>query len=269
MGIDVCKRLQMELYAYIYRLAAISERQPKYRQMMKRQFHTWLTETKTKLTRPDKYSNTITTISNHFKKSLSKDIDLYEIKNSNEVLRLRDEYFSHDEFFEKNKTGNRMYSRSLNLYIEFLETNRQQIDGTINEVEQIKNDQTLTVLEKESIVLSRIGQGQFREDLIKLWNGCSISHFDDTRFLIASHIKPWKKSDNREKIDKYNGLLLLPTYDKLFDLGFISFEDNGRILISKYLNNFNRLGIDSNIVIDIKNENKKYLKHHRDEILKK
>lgn len=236
---------------------------------MKTQFHNWLIQTKTRVTRPDKYSNTITTISNHFKKSLNKDIDLYEIRNANEILRLKDEYFSYDEFFEKNKTGNRMYSRSLDLYIEFLETNRQQIDDTINEVEQIKNDQTLTVLEKESIVLSRVGQGQFREDLIKLWNGCAISKFDDTRFLIASHIKPWKRSDNREKIDKYNGLLLLPTYDKLFDLGFISFDDNGKIIISKSLNNFDRLGIDNNIVIDIKSENKEYLKYHRNEILKK
>ncbi len=236
---------------------------------MKTQFHNWLTETKTKVARPDKYSNTITTISNHFKKSLNKDIDLYEIRNSNEVLRLKDEYFSYDQFFEKNKTGNRMYSRSLDLYIEFLETNRQQIDDTINEVEQIKNDQTLTVLEKESIVLSRIGQGLFREKLIKLWNGCAISKFDDTRFLIASHIKPWKKATNQEKIDKYNGLLLLPTYDKLFDLGFISFDDNGKILISTFLISPDKLGIYSDTVIDIKDHNKKYLKYHRDEILKK
>lgn len=236
---------------------------------MKTKFYKWLTETKTKVTRPDKYSNTITTISNHFKKVLNKDIDLYDIRNPNEVLRLKDEYFSYDEFFEKNKTGNRMYSRSLDLYIEFLETNRQQIDDTINEVEQIKNDHTLTVREREAIVLSRIGQGEYREKLIKLWQSCAISKFDDTRFLIASHIKPWKKSDNQEKIDKFNGLLLLPTYDKLFDLGFISFDNNGKIIISKYLIKFDKLGIDSNIVIDVKDENKKYLEYHRNEILKK
>lgn len=236
---------------------------------MKTQFQNWLKQTKTKVTRPDKYSNTITTISNHFKKLLKQDIDLYEVGNINELLRLKDEYFSYDEFFDKNKTGNNMYSRSLDLYIEFLETNRLQIDNKIDEVEQIKNDKTLSVLERETIVLSRIGQGQFREDLIKLWNCCTISKFGDTRFLIASHIKPWKKSDNREKIDKYNGMLLLPTYDKLFDLGFISFADNGNILISKSLNSFDKLGIHSNIVIDIKKNNKKYLEYHRDEILKK
>jgi predicted restriction endonuclease len=241
----------------------------KHYDMMKTQFHNWLIQTKIKISRPDKYSSTVTTISNHFKKSLNKDIDLYEIRNASEMLRLKEEYFSFDEFFIKNQTGNNMYSRSLDLYIEFLETNREQFDDKINEIENVKNDKTLTVLEKESIVLSRVGQGQFREDLIKLWKRCVISKFDDTRFLIASHIKPWKKSDNREKIDKFNGLLLLPTYDKLFDLGFISFNDDGQIIISIALKSFEKLGIDSKIVIGIKNENKKYLKFHRDEIFKK
>jgi predicted restriction endonuclease len=236
---------------------------------MKIQFKNWLTENKTKVSRPDKYSNTITTISNHFKKSLNQDIDLYNIGNVTEVLRLKEEYFSYDEFYQRNKTGNNMYSRSLDLYIEFLETNQLQIDDTIKEVNQIKNDNTLTVLEKESIILSRVGQGKFRKELIDLWKGCAISKFDDTRFLIASHIKPWEQSSNQEKIDKFNGLLLLPTYDKLFDLGFFSFNDNGSIIISKFLNQYNKLGIDSNIVIDIKYKNVQYLKYHREEILKK
>ena len=236
---------------------------------MKTKFNNWLKENKPRVTKPEKYSNTITTISNHFRKFLNKDIDLYNVKNVNELLHLKDEYFSHNEFYVKNKTGNHMYSRSLDLYIEFLETNRQQIDDAIKEVEDVKNDQTLTNLEKESIILSRIGQGKFREELIDLWNSCVISKFADSRFLIASHIKPWKKSTNQEKIDKYNGLLLLPTYDKLFDLGFISFDDEGKIIISKFLHNFDKLGINEKIVIDIKNDNKKYLKYHREEILKK
>jgi len=236
---------------------------------MKTKFNNWLKENKPRVTKPEKYSDTITTISNHFRKFLKKDIDLYDVKNANELLHLKDEYFSHNEFYVKNKTGKHMYSRALDLYIEFLETNRQQIDDTIKEVEDVKNDQTLTNLEKESIILSRIGQGKFREELIDLWNSCVISKFDDSRFLIASHIKPWKKSTNQEKIDKYNGLLLLPTYDKLFDLGFISFDDEGKIVISKFLHNFGKLGIDEEIVIDIKNDNKKYLKYHREEIFKK
>lgn len=237
---------------------------------MKTKFNNWLIETKTKITRPDKYSNTITTISNHFKKQLNKDIDLYEVSNANDLLRIKDEYFSYDTFFEKNKTGNRMYSRSLDLYIEFLETNRQLINNTISEIEHVKADEQLTTFEKEAIILSRIGQGRFRDDLIDLWKGsCVISKFNDPRFLIASHIKPWKKSTNNEKIDKYNGLLLLPTYDKLFDLGFISFDDNGIIIISNSLTNFDKLGIDEAIKIELKDENKIYLQYHRQEIFKK
>lgn len=237
---------------------------------MKTKFNNWLIETKPNISRPDKYSNTITTISNHFKKKLETNIDLYKINNVNDLLRIKDEYFSHNQFFEKNKTGNRMYSRSIDLYIEFLETNRALINNAIYEIELVKTDKQLTIFEKEAIILSRIGQGKFRDDIIKLWqNCCAISKFDDTRFLIASHIKPWKKSTNREKVDKYNGLLLLPTYDKLFDLGFISFNDNGNIIISNSLCNFEKLGINKAISIDLKDENKVYMQYHREEIFKK
>ena len=236
---------------------------------MKNKFNNWLKETKTKITKPEKYSNTITTISNHFKNSLNRDIDLYKINDANELFNLRKEYFSYDKFHQKNQTGNRMYSRSLDLYIEFLETNKVQIDNTQNVIEQITKDPTLNNLQKETIILSRIGQGKYRDELIKIWNGCAISGFNDTRFLIASHIKPWAKSTNHEKIDKYNGLLLLPTYDKLFDLGFISFDDKGKIIISKYLKEYEKLGINEHIAIAIKSENIQYLRYHRDNIFKR
>jgi predicted restriction endonuclease len=54
--------------------------------------------------------------------------------------------------------------------------------------------------------------------------------------LRASHIKPWAAADNDEKLDGYNGLLLSPHVDHLFDRGFISFKDSGDILVSKELN---------------------------------
>ena len=41
--------------------------------------------------------------------------------------------------------------------------------------------------------------------------------------------------NNREKLDGNNGLLLAPHIDHLFDKGFISFEDNGRLLRSEAL----------------------------------
>lgn len=81
--------------------------------------------------------------------------------------------------------------------------------------------------------LSRIGQSDFRQDLLDYWNGCcAVTACSATAALIASHIVPWEASDNRERRDPYNGLLLLANLDKLFDAALITFDDLGRIRIS-------------------------------------
>lgn len=228
---------------------------------METQFLDWLKASKsTTISRPEKYTQTIITISNHLKKVLGLDINLYDIKDFNEALDIKELYFSYEQFYEKNKTGNRMYSRSLDLYIEFLTQLSVVTSSPIEEKGKIR--------EKESIVLSRIGQGEFRDNLIKHWKACAITGFSDERFLIASHIKPWKLSDDDEKVDKYNGILLLPTFDKLFDLGFISFSDEGKILISPNLVDAELLGVNGKIVIQIKAEHNKYLQYHRENIFK-
>ena len=50
--------------------------------------------------------------------------------------------------------------------------------------------------------------------------------------LRASHCKPWRDSTDSERLDGENGLLLTPTIDHLVDRGFISFEADGRLLVS-------------------------------------
>ncbi|PIF34040.1 HNH endonuclease [Flavobacterium sp. 9] len=231
---------------------------------MREKFDKWIQVNKKSISKSEKYSKTITTISNHFKKSLERNIDLYKIIKSEEILKLKEEYFSYAEFLSKNKRGNRMYSRSLDLYIEFLED-----EGILLEIEKIENDPNLRELEKKAIILSRIGQGKYRNDLIKIWKGCSLSGYKDVRFLIASHIKPWKVSNNDEKVDKFNGLLLLPTYDKLFDLGFITFDKGGFIKISKELEDIEKIGINEKMKIKLKEGNLKYLEFHYNNIFKK
>jgi len=86
--------------------------------------------------------------------------------------------------------------------------------------------------ERTAIVASRVGQGYFREESIRIWHTCCVSGFTKESILTASHIKPWRASDNQERLDGYNSLLLVPTYDKLFDRGYIGFDSNGRITIS-------------------------------------
>lgn len=89
--------------------------------------------------------------------------------------------------------------------------------------------------ERRELVNARVGQGLFRDELIKLRKSCYVTGLADSRFLRASHIKPWCDSKNSERLDPNNGLLLSPNFDHLFDSGFITFRDDGGLIISKDL----------------------------------
>ena len=89
---------------------------------------------------------------------------------------------------------------------------------------------------KIELTKSRRGQGIFKANLRLVEHRCRITGVSNIKHLRASHIKPWAASDNHEKIDGYNGLLLSPHVDHLFDRGFISFKDSGVLLVSKELN---------------------------------
>ncbi len=87
-----------------------------------------------------------------------------------------------------------------------------------NDIQEIIEHPHIDSTEKSSLIQSRIGQGKFREGLLKLWGACSVTQSNNYPLLVASHIKPWSKSTNQERLDPYNGLLLLPNLDKAFDL---------------------------------------------------
>ena len=130
----------------------------------------------------------------------------------------------------------------------------------------------LSDTEREAIIKSRIGQGQFRESLISYWSMCAVTGCQEHKLLRASHIKPWSKSKVTERLSLYNGLLLSPTLDACFDSGFISFDDSGKILISKELNEEDMcaLGISKDMKLSrIEPEHGKYLAYHRGNIFKK
>ncbi|GEM_PF-548761 len=122
--------------------------------------------------------------------------------------------------------------------------------------------------QKQAIVNARIGQGQFRKDVLELWdNTCPVTNITIPELLIASHIVSWALSDDQEKVDGYNGLPLSPNADKLFDKGLISFSDNGEILISPSLpiKTLNALGISEHTVINgLTGEHAYYLGRHRE-----
>jgi hypothetical protein len=132
----------------------------------------------------------------------------------------------------------------------------------------IKNDTTIDTTEKQELVLARRGQGKFRRNLEQIEDCCRLTGVRDRRFLRASHIKPWRLCEtNHERLDGYNGLLLTPTFDHLFDKGYISFSDDGAILISDRLPNEVRcsLGLAAQAVNakTFTEAHEKYLAFHR------
>lgn len=137
-------------------------------------------------------------------------------------------------------------------------------DGTYDTINEPNNTDVLVETKQ------RIGQAQLRSKLINKYKCCQVCGLDIVDLLIASHIKPWKDSNDKERLDINNGLLLCPNHDKLFDKGFISFDDDGKIIISDLLKykNLGIMEINEDIKININEENKKYFKWHRQMCLK-
>lgn len=129
--------------------------------------------------------------------------------------------------------------------------------------------------EKESLVQSRIGQGLFRQTLSQYWDkSCAVTNCQVIEILRASHIKPWRNSDNKERLDVYNGLLLVPNMDSLFDKGLISFQTDGAIIISSLLKQLNHrdpvtLNIHTGMRLrKIEDTHKPYLEYHRTNVFR-
>lgn len=164
-------------------------------------------------------------------------------------------------FIERNEKGNNMYSSALNKYSDFL---NEEIDELEEDIESIIADNSKDITDKVTLINTRIGQGKFRKCLLNYWEGCAVTGYKIQNLLIASHIKPWRDSSNKERLDTYNGLLLTPSIDKAFDTGFISFNSKGEILISNILEKPDLLGIKNEMKIKLEKAHLRYLEYHRD-----
>lgn len=104
-------------------------------------------------------------------------------------------------------------------------------DGAIED--SILHDSDIPETEKVQVVRARRGQGIFRERALSIEPRCRLTGVDDHRFLVASHIKPWRACTNAERLDGNNGLMLSPHVDLLFDQGWVSFQDDGRLIVAE------------------------------------
>lgn len=121
---------------------------------------------------------------------------------------------------------------------------------------------------RQAIITARKGQSEFRKALIKYWQGCAVTGCKKISVLKASHIKPWRVSSNEERVDPWNGLLLTPNLDALFDSGLISFNSSGSVICSRALSKSEReiLMPQPSRRIGLSQRHAAYLEYHRQHV---
>lgn len=126
--------------------------------------------------------------------------------------------------------------------------------------------------EREAVILARRGQGIFKRNVLKIEQRCRITGVDHAEHLVGSHCKPWRDcASNEERLDGENGLLLTPSIDHLFDRGFISFENDGRLLISRvaHRESLRRMGVPVDAAHNVggfSEGQRRYLDYHRESV---
>ena len=125
---------------------------------------------------------------------------------------------------------------------------------------------------RNALVQARVGQGLFRSRISLYEQVCRVTLVDNPAHLIASHIKPWRESNNEERLHAGNGLMLTPSVDHLFDRGFISFEDSGDLIVSPVADteSLQKMGVSLQRPpqrMSFNSDQKYFLDFHRAEIL--
>jgi putative restriction endonuclease len=147
-----------------------------------------------------------------------------------------------------------------------LELWERHIEGTIQDAPDIADT------DRESLIIARRGQGLFKQRVMRIESSCRITKVENPAHLRASHCKPWRDSSNQERLDGENGLLLTPSIDHLFDRGFISFEDKGRLIISPvaHLPSLRKMGVTTDDPVDVgtfSEGQRGFLDYHRNSVL--
>ena len=130
------------------------------------------------------------------------------------------------------------------------------------------------ITEVKRTVNQRIGQLQFRNEVIKLEGACPITGVASPAFLRASHIKPWRVCETaEERLDPYNGLALAPHIDQLFDQGYITFDTSGSLILSDECPPMIPIqwGFEEKIsqsLIEVNSKRSKYINYHNRHVFK-
>jgi 5-methylcytosine-specific restriction protein A len=176
------------------------------------------------------------------------------------------DYFDTPDINGKDRIGIKFFFKRRGVY---LPVSREQFHTSIVGEEESTYDNYIypNVTERKGLVTSRVGQGAYRKRIIHRWEyRCAVTKFNKLDVLIASHIVPWAEATHEERLDIHNGILLSPTYDALFDKHLISFEKNGKIILSESIEAeaYMKIGVTGTEIINrISRYNEEYLDKHR------
>lgn len=148
------------------------------------------------------------------------------------------------------------------LYWVSLNSSEQMLE----DLSLINNDRSLDETTKARLIASRLGQGEFRSKCLKLFPACPVTGISFPPLLRASHIKPWHACQSaQERLDPYNGIMLAAHIDALFDQGWLSFSNDGQVLISAELDDElkKKLSLTEKLP-PFSHSSYNYLKWHRD-----
>lgn len=189
------------------------------------------------------------------------------VKYEGELEFIDIDYYVGPDREGKDRTAIKFFFKRARKILSYQHDAEESLKSLVQEPNNRLYVNTPNETERQGLVTSRVGQGAYRKSILYRWHfKCAVTSYPNHGILIASHIVPWRDATNDERLDVNNGILLSPTYDALFDRHLISFENNGKIILSNSIkpNHYQILGVTGKESIkDFSKDNYPYLTRHR------
>lgn len=157
--------------------------------------------------------------------------------------------------------------RAVKFISNIIVVNRDHLDDESVDIRRVREDDNIPVTQKMQLIAARRGQGTFRKGLEDLWpKGCPVTGHAARELLRASHIKPWRDSNNKQRLNPYNGILLAAHIDALFDQHLLTFAEDGSLEFSDLLSadEVRRLNLPEGLKVRFQESHAPFLGCHRE-----